>query len=90
MNNIWREAAAGNVDQVINLSRTVGVNIADQWGWTPLHWACKKNHPLLVAELLRSRANPLILDLVCFMILTPLILSPRSLAGKYSSADSND
>lgn len=62
--NIWREAAAGNVNQVIHLSRSVGVDAVDQWGWTPLHWACKKNHPLLVTELLRSRANPTILDLV--------------------------
>lgn len=85
--NIWREAAAGNVNQVINLSISIGIDAVDQWGWTPLHWACKKNHPLLVTELLRSGANPSITDLVCLIFKLNSFFS--SSVWKYASADRN-
>lgn len=59
-----REASAiGDIDEVRSLVEN-GVNINSQNeinGWTCLHWACKRNHKLVVSYLLNSGADKEIL-----------------------------
>ncbi|XP_061830092.1 ankyrin repeat domain-containing protein 40 [Nerophis lumbriciformis] len=55
-----REACAiGDIDEVRTLVES-GVNVNSQNeinGWTCLHWACKRNHKLIVSYLLSSGAD---------------------------------
>eukprot|EP00445_Apocalathium_hangoei_P019559 CAMPEP_0203901330 /NCGR_PEP_ID=MMETSP0359-20131031/43507_1 /ASSEMBLY_ACC=CAM_ASM_000338 /TAXON_ID=268821 /ORGANISM="Scrippsiella Hangoei, Strain SHTV-5" /LENGTH=195 /DNA_ID=CAMNT_0050824967 /DNA_START=36 /DNA_END=623 /DNA_ORIENTATION=- len=50
--------------------KAIDVNMYDEQGWTPLHYACQRNYSEIVRVLLEGNADPLLRDKVCG--LTPL------------------
>lgn len=55
-------AQHGNLDQMIGLlnSPNININIQDNKGLTPLHWAIVNNHPKVIQELLNQGASTII------------------------------
>mmetsp|Transcript_43960 Transcript_43960/g.136826 ORF Transcript_43960/g.136826 Transcript_43960/m.136826 type:complete len:208 (-) Transcript_43960:315-938(-) len=45
--------------------KTIDVNLYDEQGWTPLHYASQLNHSDIVKALLDGDANPTLRDKVC-------------------------
>ena len=40
------------------------VNTKDKWGWTPLHWAARKDSPAVLEVLIKAGADPRAIDIV--------------------------
>mmetsp|Transcript_27321 Transcript_27321/g.78674 ORF Transcript_27321/g.78674 Transcript_27321/m.78674 type:complete len:192 (+) Transcript_27321:68-643(+) len=47
--------------------RAIDVNMYDEQGWTPLHYACQRNYAEIVRVLLEGDADPTLRDKVCGM-----------------------
>mmetsp|Transcript_43814 Transcript_43814/g.132624 ORF Transcript_43814/g.132624 Transcript_43814/m.132624 type:complete len:157 (-) Transcript_43814:108-578(-) len=47
--------------------KAIDVNLYDEQGWTPLHYAAQLNHSEIVKVLLDGNANPILKDKVCGM-----------------------
>uniref|UniRef100_A0A7S4RIA3 Uncharacterized protein n=1 Tax=Alexandrium monilatum TaxID=311494 RepID=A0A7S4RIA3_9DINO len=45
--------------------KTIDINLYDEQGWTPLHYAAQLNHAEIVKVLLAGNANPGLKDKVC-------------------------
>uniref|UniRef100_A0A7S0FAD7 Uncharacterized protein n=1 Tax=Pyrodinium bahamense TaxID=73915 RepID=A0A7S0FAD7_9DINO len=49
------------------MKKTIDVNLYDEQGWTPLHYAAQRNYSEIVKVLLDGNANPSLKDKVCGM-----------------------